>query len=62
MSGLSREEEEVMDLLVAAYNKFISLEYSNSTDLKEFAEAIHLQQGILALRIVRRVYPKYWRS
>lgn len=60
--GLLPEEQEVMDCLVSAWNKFVVLEKQHPCDINEFGDSIHRLQGILALRPLRRCYPEYWKS
>lgn len=60
--GLLPEEQEIMDNLVSAWNKFIKLEKQHPCDINEFGDSIHKLQGILALRPLRRQYPEYWKS
>ncbi len=61
-SGLTPEEQKVSDALVKAWNTFMSFTDAIPTDeLQEFREAIHAAQRVLLIRIVRRLYPEYWR-
>lgn len=59
-TGLTPSEQSIMNLLVAAYNKYISLPLQHPSDKQEFSQAIHRLQGMLSIRIVRRDYPKGW--
>lgn len=59
--GLTPDEKSVMGDLVSAWNKYIKLDKQHPNDCDEFAGAIHIAQGLLAIRIVRRQYPEYWR-
>jgi hypothetical protein len=61
-SGLTSDEQAVMDRLVDAWNLFVQMERTHKDELREFADAIHRLQDMLALRIVRRSYPIYWRN
>ncbi len=60
-SGFNTQEQKVMDSLVDAYNGFLKLPVQHSTEQAELANAIHILQGILSFRILRRDYPKGWR-
>jgi hypothetical protein len=61
-NGLTSEETEIMDYLVAAYNKFNKLRAQNIDDKNDFRRCIHEQQRILATRAVARKYPEYWNT
>lgn len=56
--GLTDEEGEIMDLLVAAWNKFNQLEREHPSEINDFADGIHKCQYQLAMRILRRDYPE----
>lgn len=58
--GLTCEEGIIMDNLVESWNEFVKLDRQHPDELKEFGDAIHNLQSILALRVVRRSYPKGW--
>jgi len=62
MSGLTVDEQGVVDALVEATNAFCALPTMHESDKDEFINAIHQAQALLALRIVRRDYPDYWTS
>lgn len=59
-AGLLPQEQEVMDCIVDAWGKFIRLEVQHPEDVREFGYGVHLLQGLLAMRAVRRAYPKGW--
>jgi len=56
--GLTKEEGEVMDALVEAWNKFSSLAKQHPSDVPEFCNGIHQCQHILAMRVLRKDYPE----
>jgi hypothetical protein len=58
--GLTAGEGEVMDALVAAWNRFSELTHQHPDELRDFADGIHRCQDLLAVRIARREYPKGW--
>jgi hypothetical protein len=61
-SGLTPEEQLVSDALVDAWNKFMGLRDSIAIEeQQDFRKAIHDAQHVLMNRIVRRLYPGYWR-
>lgn len=49
---MTKEERDVVDLLVKAWNSFLKLPVNNSDDVEEFRHAIHLAQNIVASRQV----------
>lgn len=58
--GLSIEEKEIADHIIAAWNGFIKLQQSHPNDKIEFHRGIHLIQHTLGMRVLRRDYPDYW--
>ena len=59
ISGLTAEEQAVMDALIAAWQGFATLAQTER-DRPDFCRAIHECQRILATRVVAREYPDYW--
>jgi hypothetical protein len=59
--GLDEHEQEVMNSLVEAWNRYTSLDNLNSDDTKDFQCCVHQLQRILAVRSMRKNYPYYWR-
>jgi len=53
----SKEEEEIMDHLVAAWNLFVKLDSTHPCHNTDFMNGIHKCQGTLMHRIVQRDYP-----
>lgn len=61
-SGLTPDEETVMSHLVNAWNAWLGIDACITQDeMDQFRKAIHQAQEVLAGRVVRRTYPKYWR-
>lgn len=60
--GLSFEEQQILHKLVEAWNEFEALSNHLQSDKKEFLDAIHRCQQIIALRVARRVDPFIWRQ
>lgn len=58
--GLSSEEDKIMSLLVDAWNLFLALP-TDGVEVDEFRQAIHDAQDCLGRRVLRRLYPDYWR-
>lgn len=55
--GLTPEEDEIMNSLVNAWNKYVKLEVMHPSDNDDFIRGIHLCQYVLSMRILRRDYP-----
>jgi hypothetical protein len=58
----TKEEKEIMDLLVEAHNKFAKIEQTHPSDINEWVDLIHRCQSILQGRVVRRDYPDVFHS
>ena len=59
-TGLTAEEKKVMDSLMECYGHFLKLERQHCSELQDFVDAVHRIQDLLAVRIVRRVFPDGW--
>lgn len=59
-TGLTEDEQIVMDSLVAAFNNFASLNRQHPDEMRDFTDGIHRLQDMLAVRIARRNFPKGW--
>lgn len=57
---LTEQESDLLKKLVEAYNQFTALDKRSEADNKEFVDAIHRCQQIVALRVARRVNPEVW--
>lgn len=57
---LTPEETELLKKLGESYNLYCSLDKRSEADNKEFVEALHRLQQIVALRVARRVNPEVW--
>ncbi|HUB99107.1 MAG TPA: hypothetical protein VMS11_04720 [Solirubrobacterales bacterium] len=58
--GLTADEGIVMDALCDAANAFGGLPVEHPSDPRDFCDAIHKCQDLLAVRIARRHYPIGW--
>lgn len=61
-TGLGIEEAKCMSNLIDCWNTFIAMERTHPDELNDFKEGIHKLESILALRVVRRLYPEGWFS
>lgn len=59
-TGLNLLEQECMDKLIDSYHAFLKLERQHPEELKDFVTAMHRIQDLLAIRVVRRLYPDGW--
>ena len=53
-------EQEIMNLIVNAHNKFVELERGHKMEIQEWVGAIHNLQSILSHRVMKRNYPDYF--
>jgi hypothetical protein len=60
--GLTRDEAQVSDSLVAAFEAYADLPVQHEDEPGEFRYHVHMLQGLLAMRIARREYPRGWSS
>ena len=60
-SPFTKEEEEIMELIVNAHNKFSKLERGHSMEIQEWVTSIHSLQSILSHRCLRREFPDYFK-
>lgn len=58
ISPFTKEENNIMNNLIEAYNGFIKLDDTHPTANTEFCNAIHICQLLLEHRILQREYPK----
>jgi len=58
--GLAENEKEVLKNLALAWNQFTKLENRSEHDNKEFMDAIHRAQQLIALRVARRIDSDVW--
>lgn len=58
--GLLPEEQKVNKKLMECYQLFLDIERQHPDELRDFVDAVHHIQGLLALRVVRRSFPKGW--
>ena len=58
--GLTPEEQEVMDKLMECYGAFLKLDREHPDEMRDFVDGVHVIQGVLAMRVVRRCYPRGW--
>lgn len=58
--GLTDDEGKVHDALIEAVNIFARLPRQHPDEMRDFVDGIHKCQDQLAVRIVRRHYPKGW--
>jgi hypothetical protein len=57
---MTAREQEILEHLVQAWNKFSGLQQSHPMDLTEFTSAINVCQQKIGMRVLRRQYPHIW--
>jgi hypothetical protein len=55
------EEQEIMNLIVSAHNKYCAIQPSNNTDGVKWMNAIHSLQDVLIYRVAKRDYPNVFK-
>ncbi len=60
MSTLNKEEQEIMDHIVAAYNGILKLGLKDN--LSELEHGIHIVQMFITQHMLHRTNPEDWRS
>ena len=60
ISGLTDQELTVMNRVCEGYSEWLKLEMTHPSEMQDFVNNIHNIQSILAMRVMRRNYPKYW--
>lgn len=60
ISGLRKQEEIIMEHVANAHGEFLKLQSTHPCENTDWTNAIHTLQSILAMRVMRRNYPKYW--
>lgn len=51
-------EEEISNLLVETWNKFLQLKPSHPSDMEDFNKGIHDLQKVIGMRELRRLMPE----
>jgi hypothetical protein len=60
LAKLTPGEEELLKKLGEAFSLYTALDKRSEADNKEFTDAIHRAQQLVALRVARRVNPEVW--
>lgn len=60
LNGLTALEEEVVACLMEAVDAYAELDVQHPEDEREFIQAIHAAQHIIAVRVARRLFPEGW--
>ncbi len=60
ISGLTKDEEMVLQCIAYACEHYNKLPIQHPTDMAEWNFGIHICQGLLMQRSARRSYPKQW--
>lgn len=59
-TGLTNDEQKVMDNLVSAFLHYNNLPEQHPMERIDFCNLIHQAQSLLAIRVCRREYPEGW--
>tara|TARA_R110000824_G_scaffold378206_1_gene569698 strand:- start:56 stop:250 length:195 start_codon:yes stop_codon:yes gene_type:complete len=58
----TNKEQKIMNLLVEAHHNFIELDRTHSMEITEWVSNFHKLQDLLGARVLRRDYPKTFKS
>ncbi len=58
----TKQEKEIMDLLVEAHNKFVKMKKTHPNEITDWINSIHRLQDLLGARVLRRDYPNEFYS
>ncbi|MEN6349325.1 MAG: hypothetical protein ABFD08_08030 [Syntrophomonas sp.] len=61
-TGLTPEEQVIMNHLVEAWVVFTKLSHQHPDEVRDFTDAIHRLQDLLAFRVCQRCFPVGWPS
>lgn len=60
--GMTAKEKEAMEHLVKFWNAYLALPDSKGSETtRTICDAVHIIQGVLAIRVARRADPEVWR-
>ena len=60
VNTMTEKEQEVMNLLIEAHNKYYQLEPTHPSDGQEWMLSFHRLQSLLGSRVLRRDYPNMY--
>lgn len=58
---LTSKENDCLRKLEEAWGLFIKMPRVHPSELQDFQSAIHIAQGIIGLRVAKRVNPEIWK-
>lgn len=58
----TEEEQEIINAMVAAHNKFVTLIQTHPNDMEIWVDGIHKCESVLQSRILRRDYPEVFQT
>lgn len=60
--AFTKDEDEVMDLLRKAHNKFVLMQKTHPSEMQDWVFFLHRLQGLMMERVARRDYPNEFNS
>lgn len=57
----TKEEQEILDLITTAHNKYVSIQPAADNDGLKWANCINGLQEVLIYRFVKREYPNHFK-
>jgi hypothetical protein len=58
---MTEKEKLTMELLVSFWNAYVTLPNVDPHTLQLVCDSVHTIQGVMAIRVARRVNPEIWR-
>lgn len=58
--GFSKDEAECMFYLFKTFHTYRKLPVQHPCEQSDFADAIHILQHLLGVRVLRKDYPEFW--
>lgn len=59
-TGFLPQEKKCHDDLMSAYEAFLEMDRQHPDELRDFVDPLHRLQDLLAVRVIRRVFPEGW--
>jgi hypothetical protein len=60
ITGLNELEKECMNGLMQAFKAWLKMERQHPDEMRDFIDPLHRMQDLLAVRVVRRIFPDGW--
>jgi len=58
--SMTTQEKDAMDKLVTFWNAYAALPRTGHDGMSTVCDAVHVIQGVMAIRVARRANPEIW--